>query len=130
MKRKMKYCLVLLLLLLTTGCTTYLKNGDGKTVINEKTGQSLTENILCRPTDEETIKLYEENKYDLSKLPYCVCKSDKVKEKVLVTQNDPEKKRKQRKNMNIKKLSVRNILLLLVNMKVYGQQSLLNHLLG
>ena len=79
MKKKMKYGLLLLLLIVTTGCTTYLKTSDGKPITNPTTGQSLTENILCRPTDEETIKLYEENNYDLSKLPYCVCKSDKVK---------------------------------------------------
>jgi YidC/Oxa1 family membrane protein insertase len=79
MKKKMKYGLLLLLLVVTTGCTTYLKTSDGKPVTNTTTGQSLADNILCRPSDEETIKLYEENNYDLSKLPYCVCKSDKVK---------------------------------------------------
>ena len=79
MKKKMKYGLLLLLLIVTTGCTTYLKTDEGKPVTNPTTGQSLAENILCRPTDEETIKLYEENNYDLSKLPYCVCKSNKVK---------------------------------------------------
>jgi YidC/Oxa1 family membrane protein insertase len=78
MKKKMKYGLLLLLLVVTTGCTTYLKTTDGKPVTNPTTGQSIVENILCRPTDEETIKLYEENNYDLTKLPYCVCKSDKV----------------------------------------------------
>ena len=67
MKKKMKYGLLLLLLVVTTGCTTYLKNSDGKPVTNPTTGQSLAENILCRPTDEETIKLYEDNNYDLSK---------------------------------------------------------------
>ena len=84
MNKKIKYGLLLLLLVLTTGCTTYLKSSDGKQVINPTTGQSLAENILCRPTDEETIKLYEENNYDLTKLPYCVCNSDKVVEKVKV----------------------------------------------
>ncbi len=78
MKKKMKYGLLLLLLVVTTGCTTYLKSTDGKPVTNPTTGQSIVENILCRPTEEETIKLYEENNYDLSKLPYCVCKTDKV----------------------------------------------------
>ena len=84
MKKKIKYLIILLLLVVTTGCTTYLKNKDGKPVTNPTTGQSLAENILCRPTDEETIKLYEDNNYDLSKLPYCVCKSDKVIEKIKV----------------------------------------------
>ena len=88
MKRKIKYGLLISLLILTTGCTTYLKDTDGKPIINPTTGQSLTENILCRPTDEETIKLYEENNYDLSKLPYCVCNSEYVKEKVKVEKEE------------------------------------------
>jgi YidC/Oxa1 family membrane protein insertase len=77
MKTK-KIMLLLLVPLLLSGCTKTLKNEDGKVVVNEVTGQNLTENILCRPTDEETIKLYEENNVDLSSLPYCVCKKDKV----------------------------------------------------
>ena len=84
MKKKMKYGLLLLLLVVATGCTTYLKDSDGKPVTQEKTGQSLPENILCRPTDAETIKLYEDNGYDLTKLPYCVCNTDTVVEKVKV----------------------------------------------
>ena len=90
MKRKLKYGLLLFLLVLTTGCTTYLKGTDGKPITNPTTGQSMVDNILCRPTDEETIKLYEENNYDLSKLPYCVCKSDKVKEKVKINKEEVE----------------------------------------
>lgn len=90
MKKRMKYGLLLLLLVVTTGCTTYLKGNDGKPITNPTTGQSLAENILCRPTDEETIKLYEENGFDLSKLPYCVCKDDKVKEKVKVDKEEKE----------------------------------------
>ena len=79
MKKKTKYGILSLALLFTmTGCTTYLKNSEGKAVTNTTTGQNLTENILCRPTDEETIKLYEDNGYDLSSIPYCVC-DDSVK---------------------------------------------------
>lgn len=88
MKNFKKYLLLILLMLLLTGCTTYIKDSDGKGIINPTTGQSLAENILCRPTDPETIKLYEENNYDLSKLPYCVCKSDKVVEKVKVVKDE------------------------------------------
>ena len=88
MKKKMKYGLLLLLLVVTTGCTTYLKGNDGKAVVNPTTGQSLAENILCRPTDEETTKLYLENGYDLSKLPYCVCKGDKAKEIVKIEKEE------------------------------------------
>ena len=82
MKKRKKIMLLLLVLpLLLTGCTKNLKDKDDKVVVNKVTGQNLTENILCRPTDTDTIKLYEENGVDLSSLPYCVCKSDKVKVK-------------------------------------------------
>ena len=60
MKKKTKYFLLLLLLIVTTGCTTYLKGSDGKPVVNNETGQSLTENILCRPTEKEAIKLFSQ----------------------------------------------------------------------
>ncbi len=71
--KKSKKLLILLVavLLLTTGCTKTLKNSDKKVVTNPETGQSLTANILCQPENEETIKVYEENKVDLSKLPKC-----------------------------------------------------------
>ncbi len=83
MKRKIKYGLIAIILILcTTGCTTYLKDKEGKAITNDKTGQNLVENILCRPTDEETIKLYEENNYNLSDLPYCVCKENKTEEEL------------------------------------------------
>lgn len=95
MNKKIKYSLIIMLLLLTTGCTTYIKDGDGKPVTNPTTGQNLAENILCRPTDEETVKLYEDNNYDLSKLPYCVCKSKKVVEKVKVDKNEKEEDTKE-----------------------------------
>ena len=99
MKKKIKYGLLISLLILTTGCTTYLKDKDGKPITNPTTGQSLTENILCRPSDEETLKLYEENNYDLSKLPYCVCKSSKVVEKIKVEEvEETESKEKVSKN--------------------------------
>ena len=103
MKKKMKYGLLILLLVLTTGCTTYIKDKDGKPVTNPTTGQSLVENILCRPTDEETIKLYEENNYDLSKLPYCVCKNDKVVEKVKKEVASSEETAKADKKEEVKK---------------------------
>lgn len=92
MKKQMKYSLLGLILIVgTTGCTTYLKGDDGKTIINPVTGQSLTENILCRPTDEETIKLYEEAGYSIEDLPSCVCKDNKKKDNV-VDSNDAEEK--------------------------------------
>lgn len=69
---KKKILIVLMLLvLLTTGCTKSLENKDGKVVKNPVTGQSLTENILCKPTDKETLKLYEKNGVKVGKLPEC-----------------------------------------------------------
>ncbi len=80
--KKKKILIVVLLLLLITGCTKPLKGKDNKAVINEVTGQNLTENILCRPTDKETIELYEKNNVDIDSLPSCVCKEDKIKKTV------------------------------------------------
>lgn len=63
--------ILVVLLLFTTGCTKTLKDDKNNAVINPETGQSLTENILCQPESEETIKVYEENGVDLSKYPKC-----------------------------------------------------------
>lgn len=63
--------IVLLLLVLTTGCTKTLVDKNKKAVVNEKTGQNLTENILCKPTDKKTIEQYKKNKVDVDKLPDC-----------------------------------------------------------
>ena len=63
MKNKNKLVVLLLIILvLTTGCTKQLKNVDGKVVKNPETGQSLPSNILCAPTDKENIKLYNETR--------------------------------------------------------------------
>ena len=70
-KRNKKIIIVLLALLLLTGCSKQLKDKDNKIVTNEKTGQAITENVLCRPTDKDTIKLYEKNGVDIEKLPKC-----------------------------------------------------------
>ena len=51
MKRKTKIFIIALLLLLSTGCTKQLKDGK-EVVVNEETGQTLTSNILCKPSDE------------------------------------------------------------------------------
>ena len=74
MKFNKKYKLItiiLLVLVLSTGCTKTLTNKDGKAVKNPVTGQSLTKNILCQPSDEETIKLYKDNDINIEKLPEC-----------------------------------------------------------
>ena len=70
-KSKLKLIMVLMIVLLFTGCTKQLKGKDKKPVINETTGQSLTANIICQPTDEKTIELYKENGVDISKLQTC-----------------------------------------------------------
>jgi len=83
-----KIILLVLIPVLLTGCTKTLQGEDKKPVINEVTGQNLTENILCRPTDEDTIKLYEENGVDIDSLPYCTCTSDKMEVEVEVENED------------------------------------------
>ena len=69
--KKKKFLLILLILLLTTGCTKTLTDSENKAVKNEVTGQSLTENILCKPTDKNTQKIYKKNKVNIDKLPDC-----------------------------------------------------------
>ena len=99
MKKQIKIGIASLVILFgLTGCTTYIKGDDGKTVINEKTGQSLTENILCKPTDKETIMLYEANGFDLSDLPSCVCKKEKNEEKKLIEEENIIENEKETEN--------------------------------
>ena len=68
---KKKILILLTCILLLTGCTKTLKDKDKNVVTNEKTGQSITENIICKPTDKDVIEIYEENGKKLSKLPDC-----------------------------------------------------------
>ncbi len=70
--RNLKKILIMFILVFSlTGCTTILKDSDGKAVQNKTTGQSLTKNILCQPLEKETINLYKKNKVDVSELPKC-----------------------------------------------------------
>ena len=71
MKNNKKILIITACVLLLTGCTKNLKDKDGKVITNENTGQSITENIICKPTDKEVLSIYEENKVDISKLPDC-----------------------------------------------------------
>lgn len=73
---KKKYLIILVILcLMLTGCTKYISDDNKKRVVNETTGQNLPSNILCKPEDQELMKIYE--KYsdnldvDLDKLPSC-----------------------------------------------------------
>ncbi len=70
-KRKIKIIILLFLLLIATGCTKTLTDNNKKPVKNEVTGQTLTANILCKPTNEKTKKIYEENGVNIKKLPEC-----------------------------------------------------------
>ena len=54
-----------------TGCTKILKDNENKPIKNEETGQVLTANIICKPTNKSTIELYKEYKVDIDKLPTC-----------------------------------------------------------
>ena len=68
---KLKILIIIALVFLTTGCATTLTDKDNNPVKNEVTGQNLTENIICRPTDKDTIKAYEKNGVKVEKLPPC-----------------------------------------------------------
>lgn len=66
-----KIFILLISLVVLTGCTKNLTDENKKVVKDEITGKTITENILCRPTNENTIKIYEENNVEIDKLPAC-----------------------------------------------------------
>ena len=72
MKNKKIIFIILLAIMIfpLTGCTKYVK--DGKTIITEEeTGERLVSNILCKPTKESMLNLYEKYEIDISNLPEC-----------------------------------------------------------
>ena len=69
--KAIKIILIILSLVILTGCTKTLTDENKKAVKYEETGKALTENVLCKPTDEKVIELYKENKVDIDKLPSC-----------------------------------------------------------
>lgn len=83
LKKIGRVLIVFLLVFLLTGCTKQLtvektnsKGKKTKTVVRytegkNATGQSLTENILCRPEDQELVSLYNENGVKTDKLTEC-----------------------------------------------------------
>ena len=100
MKRKKSTKIVILLLLLlslTTGCTKYLSDDNKKRITNEKTGQSLTSNILCQPEEKELLAeelghyycnaFYNSNS-DFSTISKKEYRANKWKCTVLVSVND------------------------------------------
>ena len=75
MKKTLKITIILMSILLLSGCTKYLSDEKKANITYEKTGQIVTSNILCKPTDKELIKIYEANESKLSTkladLPNC-----------------------------------------------------------
>ena len=71
MKKHQKIFVLLLCVFLLTGCTKLLKDDDNKIVKNKETGSTVTENIICRHTNESTISLYEKYNVDIKSLPKC-----------------------------------------------------------
>lgn len=74
MNKKKKIIILILILFILTGCTKQLKDGK-KVVTNEETGQTLTANILCKPTNENILNKYTEYndslEVKLEDLPEC-----------------------------------------------------------
>ena len=70
-KKSIKILLIILSLVMLTGCTKTLTDENKKPVKYEETGKALTENVLCKPTDEKVVELYKENNVDIDKLPAC-----------------------------------------------------------
>lgn len=68
---KKRLIILLIVLLLSTGCTKTLTNKNKEPVKNEVTGQNLTENILCKPTNKNVQDIYKKNGVNVDKLPEC-----------------------------------------------------------
>ena len=56
-KKTFKIVLIILSLVMLTGCTKTLTDSKNKPVKDNVTGQSLTQNILCKPTNKNTITI-------------------------------------------------------------------------
>lgn len=72
-KKKILGILLLFCAFTLTGCTsyvTYKEKGKTQTAQTEN-GLRLAKNILCKPTDKETIDLYKKYKVKIDKLPEC-----------------------------------------------------------
>ena len=59
--KKLKIFLLFTCFFLLTGCSETLKDKENNPVKNEETGQIITENIICKPTESQTIEIYEQN---------------------------------------------------------------------
>ncbi len=80
MKKRKKIIILLILLLMLCGCTKTLKVKD-KIIKYDKTGQTLTANILCKPEEKELYELYDkyDDKLQISLKDLPTCKSFKPK---------------------------------------------------
>ena len=74
MKKKIMGILLLVMVVLSTGCTKYIKE-DNKTITFEATGQMVASNILCKPVTEDLYNFYNEHnealETKLEDLPTC-----------------------------------------------------------
>lgn len=69
--KKNKILILLLCIFILTGCTKTLKDDENNIVKNKNTGQSITENIICKPTSKAVLKIYDKYEVKLDKLPDC-----------------------------------------------------------
>lgn len=77
--KKLQIFIITILLFGMTGCTKYLKDDNKQIIKNEKTGQNITSNILCKPTDKDILNIYDkynetaksENKINIAELEEC-----------------------------------------------------------
>ena len=77
-KNLIKLSIIVIMLFNLTGCTSYLKHENKKIIQNSSTGQNLPLNILCKPEDQDTLRIYENynettknKKVDLNNLSVC-----------------------------------------------------------
>lgn len=69
---KIKKTLIITIILLSlVGCTKTLNDSKNKPIVYDKTGQSITENILCKPQNTDIINIYKEHQINIEKLPDC-----------------------------------------------------------
>jgi len=71
MKNKIKIIIFLCMIVILTGCTKVMKDENNKIVTYKETGQNLTENVLCKPTNKEVLQLYIDNNININDLVEC-----------------------------------------------------------
>ncbi len=73
--KKVMLLVIIFILVISTGCTKTMVDKNNKAVKNPETGQSLTANILCKPTDKKLYNIYKKNEKSmpvkLKDLPTC-----------------------------------------------------------